>query len=103
MKIKKGDTVVVITGSYKGHRGKVLKADPVKQRVIVEGVNLKTKHSKPSQENPSGGIEKVEAPVHVSNVAYYDEEAGKASRIRIINKDGERTRQLVASGRELEN
>lgn len=102
MKIKKGDTVIVTTGSYKGHRGKVLRAIPSRSAVVVEGVNLKTKHRKPTQQNPTGGIDKVEAPIHVSNVAYYDEQAGKPTRIRVTrDASGVRTRVAVRSGRSL--
>lgn len=102
MKIKKGDTVIVITGSYKGHRGKVLRALAARNAVVVEGVNLKTKHRKPTQKNPSGGIEKIEAPIQVSNVAYYDEQSGKATRLRVVrDASGARTRVAVRSGRTL--
>ena len=102
MKIKKGDTVVVTTGSFKGHRGKVLRAIPSASKVVVEGVNLKTKHRKPTQQNPTGGIDKVEAPIHVSNVAYYDESSGKPTRIRVQrDASGKPVRVAVRSGRNL--
>ena len=103
MKIKKGDPVVVVTGANKGARGTVTKVLPGKNKVVVEGVNLKTKHNKPSQDNPGGGIEKVEAPVDASNVAFFDEQSGSASRLRIERKDGKRVRVAVKSGRELDN
>ena len=104
MKLKKGDPIVVITGANKGQRGSVLKVLGEKNKVIVEGVNLKTKHQKPTQENPNGGIEKIEAPIHISNVAYYDEESGKQSRIRIEKNDqGARVRVLTRSNTTLSN
>lgn len=102
MKIKKGDTVIVTTGSFKGHRGKVLRTVSARSAVVVEGVNLKTKHRKPTQKNPAGGIEKIEAPIHISNVAYYDEQSGKPTRIRVVrDASGARTRVAVRSGRTL--
>lgn len=104
MKIKKGDPVVVVTGAYKGTRGTVLKVLPKDNKVVVEGVNLKTKHRKASQANPQGGIDKVEAPLDISNVAYFDDQAGKKSRIKIQRDDkGRRQRVLVASGKILDN
>lgn len=73
MLIRKGDKVQVITGSYKGTVGEVLKAFPKENKVIVEGVNVVKKHQKPTQQNPEGGIIEKEAKIHVSNVALYDE------------------------------
>jgi len=73
MKIKKGDTVVVIAGRHKGETGKVIRALPTKQKVVVEGINMVKKHTKPQQTaqgNQPGGIIELEAPIHVSNVAY---------------------------------
>jgi large subunit ribosomal protein L24 len=85
--IKKGDTVVVISGNNKGGRGTVLDVLRAKERAIVEGVNLVTKHVKPSAKNPEGGIEKVEAGIHVSNLAVVDPKSGE--RTRIGRKAGE--------------
>lgn len=68
MKIKKNDLVKVISGVYKGKEGKVLKVFTAKQRIIVEGVNMAKKHTRPNQKNPQGGILEQEAPIHVSNV-----------------------------------
>ena len=68
MKIKKNDLVKVISGVYKGKEGKVLKVFTAKQRIIVEGVNMAKKHTRPDQKNPQGGILEQEAPIHVSNV-----------------------------------
>ncbi len=83
MKIRKGDTVKVIAGSYKdkGKIGKVLKVFPDKDRIIVEGINIIKRHTKPSQKNPQGGIVEKEAPIHVSNVMYYSTKFNVTSRI----------------------
>lgn len=87
MKVKKGDKVQVITGSYKGTIADVTKVFPKEDRVIVEGVNMVKKHLKPTQENPDGGILEKEAPIHVSNVMAYDAKAKKASRISFEFKE----------------
>ncbi len=100
MHVKKGDTVVVISGKDKGKKGRVLAAYPKKDRVLVEGINLIKKHSRPSQSNPQGGIVTQEAPIHVSNVSLIDPKSGKATRVgykvldngtkvRIAKKSGE--------------
>ena len=92
MKIKKGDTVKVITGSYKGTIGEVLAVYPKTDKVVVEGVNMIKKALKPSQANPDGGIIEKEAPIHVSNVMAYDSKAKTASRVGFkveTNKKGE--------------
>ena len=95
--IKKGDTVVVLAGEDKGKTGKVLKMLLKKERAIVEGVNIVSKSAKPSAKNPQGGITKVEAPIHISNLSLIDPKSGKPTRIRIervedgpvkTNKDG---------------
>lgn len=78
--IKKGDTVMVITGESKGQQGRVLKLVPASNRAIVEGVNLVSKHTKPNAENPKGGVLKQEAPIHLSNLKIVDG-AGNATRI----------------------
>jgi large subunit ribosomal protein L24 len=77
--IKKGDTVMVITGDSKGQQGKVLKVDTEKNRAIVEGINMVSKHTKPNAKSPQGGIIKKEAPVHISNLMVIDS-AGKPTR-----------------------
>ena len=79
--IRKGDTVQVIAGDDKGKSGKVLEVILEKQRAIVEGVNITTKHTKPSAGKPEGGIKKVEAPVHVSNLMLVDPASGKTTRV----------------------
>jgi len=79
--IRKGDTVKVIAGDDKGKTGKVLEVILDKQRALVEGVNIATKHDKPSAGKPEGGIKKVEAPIHVSNLQLVDPASGKTTRI----------------------
>lgn len=81
MKIKTGDTVKVITGHYKGTVAEVIAVLPKTSQVVVEGVNMKKKHLKPSQANPDGGIIEREVPIHVSNVMAYDSKAKVASRV----------------------
>ena len=82
-KIKSGDTVKVIAGDHKGSEGKVLKVDREKNKAIIEGVNMVSKHTKPSAKNPQGGIVKKEAPVHISNIALIDPKSKKATRVGI--------------------
>ena len=97
-KIKKGDRVVVIAGKDKGKTGEVTKALPSEDKVIVAGVNVITRHRKPSQANPQGGLERSEAPIHVSNVAIEDPKTGKATRVRFEDRDGKKVRVAVKSG-----
>jgi large subunit ribosomal protein L24 len=82
MHVRKGDTVIVIAGNEKGRTGVVREAFPARQRVLVEGVNLRWKHRKPSQQNPKGERVQSEAPIHVSNVMHLDPESGKGVRRR---------------------
>lgn len=79
--VKKGDDVVVIAGNDKDKRGRVLAVFPKRDRVLVEGINMRTHHEKPSQDNPQGGRLKREAPIHVSNVMVIDPNTDEASRI----------------------
>ena len=81
MKIKKDDNVVIIAGNSRGKSGKVLKVFPKKLRVIVEGVNIRKRHSKPTQANPQGGIIEKEAPIHISNVMVLDPKSNEPSRV----------------------
>ena len=100
--IKKGDTVIVLSGEDKGRTGKVLKMIRDKERAIVEGVNIKTKSSKPTAKNPQGGFVKVEAPVHISNLSLIDPKSGKPTRISIkVNEDGKKVRIAKKSGEEI--
>ena len=97
MKIKKGDEVVVISGKYKGVKGKVLEARPTESRVVVEGVNRHKWHIKPTQEQP-GHIIVREAPVHVSNVALIDPKTKKATRAGYKMENGKKVRIAKKSG-----
>lgn len=81
MKIKKEDSVVVISGNFRGKTGKVLKVFPKENRVIVEGVNIRKRHSKPTQQNPQGGIVEKEAPINVSNVMLLDPKTNEPTRL----------------------
>ncbi len=98
MHIKKDDIVIVIAGKDKGKKGKVLQVIPKKERVLVEGVNMATKHVKPSQKIPQGGIIHQEAPVHVSNVMLWDEKAKSGTRVRYEMKGDKKVRVAVKSG-----
>ena len=80
LKVKKGDKVVVLTGKDKGKTGEIKKVMPDDNKVVVQGVNVQTKHRKPSQTGP-GGLDKIEMPIHVSNVAIVDPKTSKPSRV----------------------
>jgi len=100
--IKKGDTVYVNAGEDKGKTGRVLEVNVEKQRAIVEGVNIVSKHTKPNAKNPQGGIEKKEAPVHISNLNLVDPKSGKPTRIgRKLNSKGKLVRYAKKSGEEI--
>jgi large subunit ribosomal protein L24 len=101
LKIKKGDKVVVLTGKDKGKHGEVLRSIPKDSKVVVGGVNMITRHVKPSQTNPQGGKQQSEAPLHVSNVALEDPKTGKPTRVRFETKDGKKVRVAVKSGQVL--
>lgn len=92
MKIKVGDTVRIITGDHKGVEGKVMRVDKEKNKAIVEGANLVSKHEKPSAKNPQGGITKKEAPVHVSNLALIDPKSGTTTRVGFEVRNGKKVR-----------
>lgn len=100
--IKKGDTVVVIAGESKGQRGKVLSVQVEKQRAIVEGINLVSKHTKPNAKNTQGGIVKQEAPIHISNLMLIEPATGNPTRIgRKKNEEGKIVRYSKKSGEEI--
>ncbi|MDY3283823.1 MAG: 50S ribosomal protein L24 [Prevotella sp.] len=100
--IKKDDTVIVLTGEDKGKTGKVLKVLVEKNRAIVEGVNIVSKSAKPSAKNPQGGIVKMEAPIHISNLSLIDPKSGKATRVAIKKTDdGKKVRIAKKSGEEI--
>lgn len=102
MRLKTGDTVKVVTGSRKdkGTVAEIIKVIPHKNQVIVEGVNLKKKHLKPTQVNPDGGIVEKEMPIDVSNIMAYDSKTKQVSRLGIEIKDGKKVRVFKKTGKE---
>lgn len=102
-RVKQGDSVVVIAGKEKGSRGRVLRVNPGADKVVVEGINVRTKHVKPTQANPQGGRIKKEAPVHISNVMLADPQTGEPTRVRIKTLEtGQRVRVAVKSGEQID-
>ena len=99
--IKKNDTVIVLAGEDKGKTGKVLKVLVDKERAIVEGVNYVNKSTKPNAKNPQGGFEKVEAPIHISNISLIDPKSGKATRVAIKREGKKVVRIAKKSGEEI--
>jgi len=96
-KIRKGDTVVVLSGKDKGKTGEVVRSMPKESKVVVSGVNVHARHRKPTQLNPQGGIERKEAPLHVSNVALATKD-GKPTRVRFEERDGKKVRVAAKTG-----
>ena len=96
-KIKKGDKVVILSGKDKGRTGEVVKAMPKDGKVIVSGINVHARHRKPTQLNPQGGIERKEAPLHVSKVAIATAD-GKPSRVRFEERNGKKVRVAAKTG-----
>ena len=101
MKIKTGDTVMVISGHYKGTIGEVIAVSPRTSRVIVEGVNMVKKALKPTQDNPDGGFVETEAPIHVSNVMIYDQKTKKAGRVGYKGTGKDKVRINKKTGNEI--
>src|SRR5690606_26218982 len=100
--IRKGDLVAVIAGDSKGQQGKVVQVLIKENRAIVEGANMVSKHSKPSAANPNGGINKMEAPIHISNLMLVDPKSGKPTRVgRTKNGEGKLVRVAKKSGEEI--
>jgi large subunit ribosomal protein L24 len=97
-KIKKGDTVVVLSGKDKGKTGSVTQVLPREGKLVVAGVNIATRHRKPTQTNPQGGLERSEAPMAISKVAVADPKTGQATRVRFETRDGKKVRVAVKSG-----
>lgn len=99
MHIRQGDRVRIIRGNYRDQEGTVLRVEPSKNRVVVQGVNVRKRHRKPSQLNPEGAIVSFEAPIHASNVMIVDPSTGEPTRVRAqVNDQGERERVGVRSG-----
>lgn len=102
IKLKKGDTVQVLSGKYKGKTGKVLATHPRENKVTVEGINIVKKHTKPNRVNPQGGILDITKPIWVSKVAIVDPTAKAPSRIGYkVDKDGNKSRVFKKSGKEI--
>jgi large subunit ribosomal protein L24 len=100
--LKKGDTVMVITGESKGQKGRVLEINRDKNKAIVESVNMVSKHTKPNAKSPQGGIIKKESPVHISNLMLVDPATGKPTRIgRKLNEKNKLVRYSKKSGEEI--
>jgi large subunit ribosomal protein L24 len=99
--IRKGDNVIVLAGRDKGKTGKVQKVLVEEQRAIVEGINMVSKSSKPSAQNPQGGIVKQEAPIHISNLSLIDPKSGKATRVSIKHEGKNVIRIAKKSGEEI--
>ncbi len=100
--IKKGDTVLVLSGEYKGTEAKVLEVITKTDKALVEGVNMVSKHTKPNAQNPQGGIVKQEAPIHVSNLMVVEPSNGKPTRIgRKLNDNGKLVRYSKKTGEEI--
>jgi large subunit ribosomal protein L24 len=92
LKIKTGDTVRIISGDHKGVEGKVMKVFIEKNKAIVEGANMVSKHEKPSAKNPQGGIIKKEAAIHISNLSLIDKKSGETTRVGFEVRDGKKVR-----------
>jgi len=102
MNIRRGDRVKVISGNDKGAEGTVIRVDREKNRVVVQGVNVRKRHRKPSAVNPEGGIIEFEAPIHASNVMLVDPKSGEPTRVRSgVGTDGARERVAVKSGQAI--
>jgi len=101
-KIRKGDTVVVLSGKDKGRSGTVMRVMPKDMKVVVQGINVSARHRKPSQANPQGGIDRREAPLHVSKVAVADPRDGKPTRVRFEERKGHKVRIAVKSGETID-
>ena len=101
-RIRKGDRVVCISGKDKGKSGLVMEVHPREQRVLVEGLNIVKRHTKPRPPNEPGGVIEKPAPIHWSNVALIDPKDDRPTRVRIVAKDGERVRVAVRSGEVLD-
>ncbi|MBB6679228.1 50S ribosomal protein L24 [Cohnella lubricantis] len=103
MHVKKDDNVIVITGKDKGKKGRVIAAYPRENRVLVEGVNMVKKHTRPNANNPQGGIIEQEAPIHASNVMHVDPKSGKPTRIGYkVLDNGTKVRIAKRSGQEID-
>jgi large subunit ribosomal protein L24 len=101
-KIRKGDSVVVLSGKDKGRTGTVVRVLPKDGKVVVDGVNVAARHRKPSQSNPQGGIDRSPAAMAISKIAIADPKDGKPTRVRFEDKDGRKVRVAVKSGETID-
>ena len=102
IKLKKGDTVVVLSGKYKGKTGKITATHPTENKVTVEGINIVKKHQKPNKQYPQGGIIEITKPIWVSKVAIVEPTSKKPSRIGMkVDADGSKTRVFKSTGKEI--
>ena len=102
LQIRRGDRVKVIRGNDKGTEGTVIRVEPDRNRVVVQGVNVRKRHRKPSATAPEGGIIEFEAPIHASNVMLLDPKSGEPTRVRsTVGADGKRERVAVKSGQAI--
>ena len=101
LRIKNGDNVIVLAGNDKGKTGKVLSVDPAKDRAVVEGVNMVSKHTKPNSKQPQGGIIKKEAGIHISNLNLIDPQSGKPTRVGYRIEGDKKIRIAKKSGEEI--
>ncbi len=99
-KIKKGDRVIVLSGKDKGRTGEVTRSMPKDGKVVVSGINIAVRHKKASQTNPQGGLERSEAPLHISKVAHVVD--GKPTRVRFEMQDGKKVRVAVKGGKKID-
>ena len=100
-RLKVGDLVQVVAGRDKGKRGRVTRILSKRDRVLVEGLNMVTKHQKPSQQDQQGGRKQLEAPIHISNVMPIDAESDRPTRIKAVTDDDGKKRRAAAGGAEL--
>ena len=101
-KIKKGDSVVVLSGKDKGRTGTVTRVLPKDGKLVVDGINVAARHRKPSQTNPQGGIDRSPAPMAICKVAVADPKDGKPTRVRFEERDGKKVRVAVKSGETID-
>jgi large subunit ribosomal protein L24 len=97
-KIKKGDRVIVLAGKDKGRQGQVIKVLPKEDRLVVSGINMVKRHTRPTQADPQGGIKNKEAALHISNVAFVDPKSGEPTRVGFRIEDGKKVRVAKKSG-----
>lgn len=100
-KIKSGDNVIILAGKDKGKTGEVISVDRKKNRAIIKGLNMVKKHMKPSAQNPQGGVKEMEAPIHISNIAFYDIESKTGTKIGYRFEDNKKVRFAKKSDKTL--